>query len=85
METGGETPVMVELVNDDDGPARQTLRKARDETVGILADAGDGFGVVEPLVCTTSHNNARVARQRCPGDAVHNTRVPCARAGKKVR
>ena len=85
LETSGEAPVMVELVNDDDGPARQTLRKARNEAVGILADAGDGLGMVESLVCTAGHNDARVARQGRSSDTVHDTRVPCARAGEKIR
>ena len=85
LETGGEAPVVIELVNDNDRSARQALRKACNETVGILADTGDGLGMVEPLVGTTGHNDTRVARQGRPGDTVHDTRVPCARAGKKAR
>ena len=85
METDGETSVVIELVNDDDRSARQTLRKARDETVGILADAGDGLGVVETLVGTTSHNDTGVARQGCSSNTVHDAWVPCAGACEKVR
>ena len=84
METDGEAPVVIELVDDDDRSARQALRKARDEAVGILADAGDRLGMVEPLVCATSHNDTRVACQGRSGDTVHDTRIPCAGAGKKV-
>ena len=85
METGGEAPVVIELVNDNDRSARQALRKARNETVGILADAGDGLGVVETLVGATSHNDTGVARKGRSGNTVHNARVPCAGAGKKIR
>ena len=85
METGGEAPVMVKLVNDDDRPACQTFRKARNETVGILADAGDGLGMVEPLVGTTGHNDTRVARQGRPGDTVYGAWIPRAGACEKVR
>ena len=85
METSGEAPVMVELVNDDDGPTCQTLRKARNEAVGILADADDGLGVVEPLVGTTSHNDTGVARQGRSGNTVHDAWVPCAGACEKIR
>ena len=76
---------MVELVNDNDRSARQALRKARNETVGILADAGDGLGMVEPLVCATSHNDTGVARQGRSSNTVHDAWVPRARTGKKVR
>ena len=85
METGGEASVMVELVNDDDRSARQALREACDETVGILADAGDGLGVVETLVSTTSHNDTGVARQGRSSNTVHDAWVPRAGACEKVR
>lgn len=54
---------MIELVDNNNGPACQTFRGARDETVGILADAGDGLGMIETLVGTASHNDTGVARQ----------------------
>ena len=85
METGGEAPVVIELVDDDDRSARQALRKARNEAVGILADADDGLGVVEPLVGTTSHNDTGVARQGRSGNTVHDAWVPCAGACEKIR
>ena len=85
LEAGGETSVVIELVNDDDRPACQTFRKARNETVGILADAGDGLRMVEPLICTTSHNDTGVARQGRSSNTVHDAWVPRARTGKKVR
>ena len=85
LETDGEAPVVIELVNNDDGPACQALRKARNETVGILADAGDGLRMVEPLVGTASHNDTRVARQGRSSNTVHDAWVPCARTGKKIR
>ena len=85
LKTGGEAPVVIELVNDNDRSARQALRKARNETVGILADAGDGLGVVETLVGTTSHNDTGVARQGRSSNTVHDAWVPRARTGKKVR
>ena len=85
METGGEAPVMVKLVNDNDGPACQALRKARNETVGILANAGDGLRMVETLVGTTSHNDTGVARQGRSSNTVYDAWIPRARADKKVR
>ena len=85
METGGKAPVVIELVNNDDRPVRQTLRKARNETVGILADAGDGLGMVETLVCATSHNDTGVARQGRSSNTVYDAWIPRAGACEKVR
>ena len=85
LEAGGETSVVIELINNDDRPACQTLRKARNEAVGILADAGDRLGMVEPLVGTTGHNDTRVARQGRSSNTVHDAWVPRAGTGKKVR
>lgn len=76
---------MIELVDNNNGPARQTFRKARNETVGILADAGDGLGMVKPLVGTTSHNDTGVARQGRSSNTVYDAWIPRAGACEKVR
>ena len=76
---------MIELVDNNNGPACQTFREARYETVGILTYAGDGLGMIETLVGTASHNDTGVARQGRPGDTVHDAWIPRARACEKIR
>ena len=77
--------MMIELVDNNNRPARQALRKARDEAIGVLTDAGDGLGMIETLVGTASHNDTGVARQGRPGDTVHDARIPRAGTGKEIR